>query len=90
MTQMVIPAVGVDGFVEGDGVHDGVQGKDHVLPLDVQNFGDFLNAGLPLVLGDELLLGLEDFVGGVPHGAGDTDRATVTEVAANFPKDHGY
>ena len=65
-----VAPVGVHRLIEGYRIHNGVQGKHHVLPLQLQLFGDLLDAGLPLVLGQELLLGLEHLVGRVPHGAG--------------------
>ena len=34
--------------------------------------------------------GLQDPVGGVPHGAGNPDGAVVPEVAANLAYDHGH
>ena len=37
-----------------------------------------------------LLPGLQDPVGGVPHGAGDPDGAVVPEVAADLAYDHGH
>ena len=84
-----VPAVGVHRLVEGHRLQDGVQGHHYVLTLDVQDFGNLLNGGLPLVLGHVGLLGLENLVGRVPHGPGNPHGAVVPEVAAYLPHNHG-
>ena len=84
-----IAAVLVDRVVEAHRLHNGIHGKDHVLPRDIQRLGDLLHGWFLLCLGHELLPGLHNLVGGVPHAAADPDAAVVPEIAADFTDDHG-
>ena len=85
-----VPAVGVEGLGQGDGLHHRVQRHHHILPAQPQLPGNLVHRGLPLVLDQEGFLGLEHPIGGIPDGAGHPDGAVVPEVAPDLPDDHGH
>ena len=84
-----VAAVGVDRIEKAHGGADRIQRLIHIFYGDVQKLGDFLQGGVPVHLGGELLLALQNPVGHIPDRPGDPDGAVVPEVAADFSGDHG-
>ena len=85
-----VAAVGIDRLVQRHGVHNGVHGKYHVLPGDLQILCDLLHGGLALAVLHQLFPCLEHFVCRVAHTAADTDGAVIAQIPADLPYNHGY
>ena len=84
-----IAAVGVDGIEQAHGGADRIQRLIHIFDGNVQKLGDFLQGGVPVHLGGELLFALQNPVGHIPDGSGDPDGAVVPQIPAHLPGDHG-
>ena len=84
-----VAAIGIDGVKEAHGGADRIQCLIHIFNGNIQKLGNFLHGGVPVHLGGELLLALQNPVGHIPDGPGDTDWAVVSQITANLPSDHG-
>ena len=86
--QQGVPAVAVDGLIEGDGRGDGVHGLADRREGETQLLCQLLLGGLPAPLRQQLFLALQNPIGRVPHRAADPNRGVVPQIAADLPADH--
>ena len=85
-----VAPVGEHRLVQGDRLHNGLQGQHHVLPLHGELLGDLLHGGLPVLLGGQALLALDGLVGRVPQGTADPHGVVVPQKSPHLPDNHGH
>ena len=84
-----IAAIGIDGVEEAHGGADRVQSLIYIFNGNIQKLSNFLHGGVPVHLGGELLLALQNPVGHIPDGPGDPDGTVVPQIPPHLARDHG-
>ena len=84
-----VTAVGINGLIEGNRLHDRFHGEHHSLLGQVQLLCNFFNGGVALQFIYKALLGLHGVVSRVAHGAAYAHGIVIAQIAADFPDNHG-